>query len=94
MPDVNQELLGELRALRRDYNEIALSLRLDTGWNRLREQVGYALVILRDIPPLVRASVVASILALTYGAVYRQAKAIALGVNLLVATLLLVGTAV
>lgn len=86
-----QQILGELRALRRSTDEIALGLRIDTPWKRFQEHVSYALSVVRQVPMLSRLCLFFGMVAVTIGALYRNARMAFIGVDLLFASLMFVG---
>ena len=90
--DSEQAILGELRRLSRSQEELALQLRIDTPWVRLRDHVSYGVTVVQQVPLLARVCFFFGVLALTFGALGRSARAAFIGLDLLCLSLVFVGT--
>lgn len=90
-PQTEQIILGELRAIRRAQEDLAFQVRIDRPFIVLKDQLAHLLTVVSQIPMGTRVCIVAGILLLGLGAVYRSAKAAALGLDFLFASLLFVG---
>lgn len=86
-----QQILGEIRALRRSTDEIALGLRIDTPWKRFQEHVSYGLSVVRQVPLMARLCLFLGMVCLSIGALYRNLRTLFIGVDLLFASLMFVG---
>lgn len=82
---------GDIRAIRRELGEISLSLRIDTPWRRLQDHVGYAIQTLQQIPMETRLLCTAGVILIGIGAIKRNAKLVAGGIDLLMIAFVVVG---
>lgn len=90
--DETQEMLGEMRALRRATEEVALHVRVDTVWVKARDHVDYGLSVVRRIPFLTRLCLFLGVCLLGTGALRRNLKIVFVGVDVLFLSLLFVGS--
>lgn len=86
-----QLVLGEIRAVRRELTEISLALRVDTFWTRVRDHIAHLLRSIALIPPAVRLLAVAGTIVLGAGAIGRNVKAVSIGIDLLMLSIMFVG---
>jgi hypothetical protein len=86
-----QLVLGEIRAVRRELTEISLALRVDTFWTKVRDHIAHLMRSVALIPPAVRALLVAGVVVLGWGAIARNLKAVSVGVDLLMLSIMFVG---
>ena len=86
-----QDVLSEIRRVRRTQDEIALALRVDTPWIRARDHLEYGLSVLRRIPLLTRLCLFLGVCMVGASAHYRNLRLFFIGVDLLFAALLFVG---
>lgn len=89
--DDTQEILGHLRQIRRDYDDISLYVRGDTYWLRVHSQIDHFLTVIRSVPMGARWCIFLGIGCLAYAAIYRNGKVAAIGCDLLFLSLLFVG---
>lgn len=89
--ETDQEILGEIRKLRRDYDEISVALRGDSYWLRMRSQIDHGMTTLQAIPSGARWCIFGAVCCLGYAALYRNGKVAAIGLDLLFLSLLFVG---
>lgn len=50
MSTENDQTLSEIRKLNSKFDDLALQIRIDTPWQRIRDNVRYALNIIKEIP--------------------------------------------
>ena len=89
--DETQQILGEIRRVRRAQEEIVGMLLVDTPWIRARDHLLYGLRTLQEIPLLARTSLFLGILALGASVLYKNLRLFFIGVDLLFVSLLFVG---
>lgn len=91
MAEDTQTILGEIRALKRGQEEIALQLRVDTFWVRARDHVDYGLSVLQRIPYFARLCIFLGVCVAGAGILTRNAKLVFWGVDILFLSLMFVG---
>lgn len=50
MDGVNDQALHEMRLLNSKFDDLALQIRIDTPWQRVRDNIHYGLNLIREIP--------------------------------------------
>lgn len=64
-PSMEQVILGEIRMIRSEFEDLSLQIRVDTPWRRFQDHLRYALNLLAEIPWYTRFCIVCGMLLLT-----------------------------
>lgn len=67
MATETDQILAEVRGIRRDFQELSLQIRVDTPWVRAKTHMRYALQFMREIPALTRFFLLLATVCLSVG---------------------------